>query len=146
MRTGIGDDVPVKGLVPPHSGLMWGGPGSKPLSQVTLPEGFKHLPLPCDSQVLHVEETLTEKSLSATEDTEEQNGGGICSTSHSKLAAEPEGSSAPRPVCLCYRIWNTSGSQLLQPGISGGALTSPAQAQPIKSDPLGALAVGVGNL
>lgn len=87
--TGTGDEDPCAGPRPPPSGLMWGAPESKASSQVSLPEGFTHLLLPCDSQILE------EVSLWASEETEEQRGYGICPKSHSTLVAQPDGFSAP---------------------------------------------------
>lgn len=91
----------MQGPVSPPSGLLCGGPGAKVLSQVTVPEGSQRLPLPCDSQILPVKETVKEKSLWANEEAEEQRGDGICPKSHSKLAAETDAASALSSVCLC---------------------------------------------
>lgn len=116
--------IPAQGPGP----SLWADVGSARVQSRfsgSLSEGFKHLLLPCDSQI------LTEVSLGASEETEEQRGYGICPKSHSTLVAQPDGFSAPGH-CACA---TGSGAVVLN--------SFPAQALPIKSDPVG---VGPGML
>lgn len=80
--------------VGPSSPSLWsdggGGQGPKPFLTVSCLVGFPSIfPLPRDSQTPCAKETLKEISSSANEETEKQQGYGICPKSHSKSVAEP---------------------------------------------------------